>query len=128
MEQHVKILAVLNIVIGGLGVLAAIIVLLIFGGAAAAALFGNHGSSDAAIGASLVAIIGACVALFLLILSLPSVIAGMGLLKFRPWARLLTLVLSALHLLNIPIGTALGIYGFWVLLRPETEQLFARAA
>jgi len=30
-------------------------------------------------------------------------------------------------LLSVPIGTALGIYGLWVLLRPETEALFVQA-
>ena len=29
-------------------------------------------------------------------------------------------------LLSVPIGTALGIYGIWVLTRPETEALFAQ--
>jgi hypothetical protein len=31
------------------------------------------------------------------------------------------------HLFSIPFGTALGIYGLWVLLRRETEPLFRRA-
>ena len=34
------------------------------------------------------------------------------------------IVLSALHLVNIPIGTILGIYGLWVLLSKETDLLF----
>jgi len=45
-------------------------------------------------------------------------------LHFRPWSRLLALIMSGLELVSIPFGTALGIYGFWVLLKPETEQLF----
>ena len=36
------------------------------------------------------------------------------------------MVLSAIHLINIPFGTALGVYGLWALTNPETEQLFAR--
>jgi hypothetical protein len=36
--------------------------------------------------------------------------------------------MSALELFSIPFGTALGIYGFWVLLKPETEQLFNQPA
>jgi hypothetical protein len=35
-------------------------------------------------------------------------------------------VLSALHILNIPIGTAVGIYGLWALTQRETEALFNR--
>jgi hypothetical protein len=36
----------------------------------------------------------------------------------------LTIILSALDLPGVPIGTALGVYGLWVLLKPETERLF----
>ncbi|MBI3696140.1 MAG: hypothetical protein HY238_15045, partial [Acidobacteria bacterium] len=57
---------------------------------------------------------------------LPSLIAGIGLLKLRPWARILTIVLSAIDLIHVPFGTALGLYGLWALLSKEGEQLFAR--
>ena len=64
--------------------------------------------------------------LFILVLicAVPGIVAGIGLLKFRPWARILTIVLSALNLFNVPIGTAVGVYGLWTLLNSETEQLF----
>jgi hypothetical protein len=58
------------------------------------------------------------------LLSLPGLIAGVGLLNLRPWARTLAIVLSALNLLHVPFGTALGIYGLWVLLQEETERIF----
>lgn len=64
--------------------------------------------------------------IIILLLSVSGIIAGVGLLKFYP--RILTIVLSALNLLNIPIGTALGVYGLWVLLSPQAEPLFARGA
>ena len=35
------------------------------------------------------------------------------------------IVISVLDLLNIPFGTALGIYGLWVLTKPETEALLS---
>jgi len=38
----------------------------------------------------------------------------------------LAIILSVIHLLSIPFGTALGIYGLWVLLQRETEPLFRR--
>ena len=62
--------------------------------------------------------------LILLALSLPGIIAGIGLLKFRPWSRVLTIVLSALNLMNFPFGTILGIYGLWVMLSDEGSRLF----
>jgi len=58
------------------------------------------------------------------VLALPGIVAGIGLLQFRPWARILTLILSGFDLLHVPFGTLLGVYGFWVLLSRETEQLF----
>jgi hypothetical protein len=124
MEQHVKILAILNIVLGSLGVVGAVIVLLVFGGLSFAGFAANSGTSDGLATGGILGIIGVAVTVLILVLSLPSIIAGVGLLKYRPWARILTIVLSALHLLNIPLGTALGVYGFWVLLSPQTEYLF----
>jgi hypothetical protein len=57
---------------------------------------------------------------------LPSLAGGIGLLQLKSWARILVIVLSALHLFAVPFGTALGIYGLWALLKPETEALFQR--
>ena len=58
--------------------------------------------------------------------------AGWGLLQREPWARMLTMVLSFLALLNFPLGTALGVYSLWVLLparsEREYEQEVARTA
>ena len=50
---------------------------------------------------------------------------GIGLLYFKPWARILGIVLSAIALLGFPWVTLLGIYGLWVLFNKDTERLFA---
>jgi hypothetical protein len=124
-EQHVKILGVLNIVWGAMGALGGLVLLAIFGGAyglAGAAIGHNLGAH---ISLPIIAIIGSVLALLLLILSVPSIIAGIGLLYFKSWARILALVISVLHLFNIPIGTALGIYGLWVLLSQEGQRCFS---
>ena len=125
MRDHVRILAFLNIVLGGLGTIGAVIVLFVFGGIAGIVGAANPGDPEAwHVAMPILGIIGLVISGFVLLLSLPGVIAGFGLLKFRPWARMLAIVLSALNLPGIPIGTALGIYGLWVLLQPETERLF----
>jgi hypothetical protein len=124
MADHVRILAVLNIIFGAIGLFIALIILAIFGGIAG--MIGVAAQQpDAQIAMPLLGIIGAAIFVFVLALSLPGIIAGIGLLKFQPWARILTIVLSALNLLNVPIGTALGVYGLWVLLHQDTERLFA---
>jgi hypothetical protein len=61
--------------------------------------------------------------LFLLI-ALPSIIAGVGLLRYRSWGRALTRVLSFLRLLEVPFGTATAIYSFWVLLSQDGKRYF----
>ena len=123
MEQHVKILGVLHIVFGSLGILLALGMLLLFGGIAGLIGASDY-SSHAHITIPIVGGIGVLVFCVLLALSLPGLIAGIGLLQFRSWARILTIVLSVLDLIHVPLGTALGIYGLWVLLSEGSERLF----
>jgi hypothetical protein len=58
------------------------------------------------------------------LLALPGIIAGYGLLKRRPWARMVAIVLGLLGLVNMPFGTALGIYTLWVLFQPDAAGIF----
>jgi len=127
MDRHIKILGVLNIVWGALSAIAGLTILLIFGGAYAVVGLVTHQSPQAAIALPFIAMVGAAVSLFLLILSVPSIVAGIGLYCFKPWSRLLAIIVSALHLLHIPFGTALGIYGFWVLLSEDSQRYFQKA-
>jgi len=123
MESHVKVLGILHLVFGALGVLAALVLLLLFGGIAG--LIGATASGeDAHLAIPILSGFGSFLFFVILALSLPGLIAGVGLLQFRPWARVLTIILSVFDLVSVPIGTALGIYGLWVLLSQGTEQLF----
>ena len=122
MRDHVRILGILHIVFGALGLLIAVILLGVFGvGAMAIAM---EGDPDAAAAAPIMGGIGLVVCGLVAVFSIPGIAAGFGLLKHRGWARILALVISALNILSVPIGTALGIYGFWVLLQNETEAMF----
>lgn len=123
MASHVRILAWINIVMGGLGVLAAVAT---YAGAAILPqlLIGIAGESGDLPG-GLIQIVATVLIAVILVLSLPSLVLGFGLYYHRPWARVLGLVLSAINLVHIPpVGTVVGIYGFWVLLKPESEALF----
>jgi hypothetical protein len=123
MAQHVKILGILHIVFGALGVFAAIVILMIFGGLSAFVGLSDH-TPEGFPAVPILGAIGAFVFVLILVLSLPGLIIGLGLVQFRPWARMAGIILSALDLLSVPLGTALGVYGFWVLLNRETEQMF----
>jgi len=63
-----------------------------------------------------------------LVLGIPSLVAGIGLLKHKSWARVLAIILGILALASFPIGTAAGIYALWVLTQKETEALLAAAS
>jgi zinc ribbon protein len=53
---------------------------------------------------------------------------GWGLLTRQSWARMMTIVFGAIGLIDIPFGTALGIYTLWVLLPAESEQEYRTMA
>jgi hypothetical protein len=116
MNKHVRLLGILNIVWGSFGLIGAMVTMLIFGSALGIIGMAGHGGPRTPLAMSLVGLVGGILFLLILITSLPSVVAGIGLLRSASWARIFTLVLSGLHLFSIPFGTALGIYGFWVLL------------
>ena len=122
MRDHIRIIAILHIVLGSLTILGALGVLALFGGLAT--LIGASGGRDALPAVPIVGAIGAIVCMVLIVIGVPGLVAGIGLLKFRPWARTLGIIVSALDLIHIPLGTALGVYGLWALLSPEGEMLF----
>lgn len=125
MQDHIKILGILRIVWGALGLLCALVVLAVFGGLAGfIGLVAASDEPDAAFVIPLFGLLGSFLFLLITVLSLPGIIAGCGILKFRPWGRILGIIVSALDLLNFPIGTAIGVYGLWVLFQKETEALF----
>jgi hypothetical protein len=126
MQQHVKVLAVLHIVLGGLGVLGALIVMAIFGGIAAFLGVSEQSNGSLDVASPWVGLLGGLIVIIVLVVSLPGLIAGIGLLSYQPWARILTIVLSALELPAFPLHTALGIYGLWVLLSNDGAALFQR--
>jgi hypothetical protein len=127
-RDHVRILAILNIVLGSIALLIGGCLLLFFGGLGIFASVAGRNDPDAWIAIPALGAVGGIIFVALLVFSAPQIIGGIGLLKGQSWARILMIVLSALGLMSIPVGTALGIYGLWVLLNEETARLFAAPA
>jgi len=116
MKTHVKIVAWLYIVMGLLGILSALVVgALILGG-------GLISGDETAI--QVTTIVAIVLGSLVVLLSIAGVVAGVGLLGFKPWARILAIILSVLNLPGFPIGTLVGIYSLWALLDSETSLLF----
>ena len=116
MEKHVNIIAALQI---GLSLLRLIVVAIVFAVLHFVADFADD--PDAELVLSIVANI---VMVVCLVLSLPGILAGIGLFRKKEWARILTLIISVLEIVNIPLGTAVGVYSIWALSQNETVELF----
>jgi hypothetical protein len=125
MDTHVKVLGVLHIVLGAFGLVGALILMIIFGGAAG--IVGASGDPDAELALPIIGLTGLALVIVIGALSLPGIIVGIGLLKFRSWARIFGIVLSIFDLIWIPFGTVVGVYGLWVLFSRDTERLFDRS-
>jgi len=118
MEKHVTLVAALNIGMAALGVVAAIIIFV--------AVTGGGLLSGDPEAMAITSLVGSLVAGFLIILSAPAIIGGIGMLKHKSWARVLMMIVAALNLPGIPLGTALGVYTLWVLLQDDTARLFSK--
>jgi hypothetical protein len=119
MEKHVNVVAALQIGLGIFGVIAGIIALVVLN------LIGEiAGDKDTGF---ILSLIGNIAGIVMFVLSIPGIVAGVGLLRHREWARILVLILSAINLLNFPLGTAIGIYSIWALAQEETVAIFKTA-
>jgi hypothetical protein len=107
MRKHVKILGWLNIV-------AAVFYLLI-GGAGLAFMTSMGLMSGEVGGAAAMTGIGGVFATIMLVIALPSLICGIGLLRnWGGWVIIFAVVLGVFHLPNFPLGTAIALYTFWI--------------
>ncbi len=124
MRGHIQVIAWLNIVLSSLSLLAGGAVWLLFAGVGTAvAASGEPGSLGAL---AFLGGLGTLIAGFLIALSLPGIIIGWGMLRLAPWARIAGIIFAIISILNVPLGTAVGIYTLVVLFNQETITLFER--
>ena len=116
MEKHISLVAVLHIGFSILGLMIGAIAIII--------LVSTGIVSQDSEAFLVLTIVGISLAIFMFITCIPGLIGGIGLLKKKNWARLLLLIISAIDLLNVPLGTALGAYSLWVLVQEKTIEQF----
>lgn len=112
MNKHVKIVGILHIIYGLM--LLGLALTLFFGLGIVGTLAFSQGEQEAA---ALLGVLGTGLSGLFAILSLPNIIGGWALLAGKGWGRILVLVLGFVHLIDIPIGTVLGVYTIWALMR-----------
>ncbi len=116
MQKHVTLLGALFIAYHILGLVVGIAIMVILPAIGCLA----HDAEAMTI----LSVVGVGIGVFLIVLSVPGLVAGIGLLRGKRWSRILALIVGAFDLLDIPFGTALGVYCFWVLLQDDTMQVF----
>ena len=62
------------------------------------------------------------VILCVMLLSLPFLLAGWGLIKRKSWANVMAIIAGVLNLTNLPLGTALAIYTFWAVIQGKLSD------
>ena len=120
MRSHVKLLGMLQLAWGAMGLLLGGSLLLLAAGAAAIARTSPGDPWTAALTASVFVVFAGALGAS----GWANAWSGQALQRHRPPARLATLVLAVLNLFVLPFGTALAIYAFWVLLHNRTRAVF----
>ena len=107
MHKHIRILGWLQIVLGVIDLLL---------GLAAFGLLTTIGAFTGDIFATgVLSAIGGFVGVVMLIMAIPNLICGLGLLRnWGGWVIVLAVALGLINFFKVPYGTAIALYTFWV--------------
>ena len=121
LDTHVRIAAWLHIALGALSACVLGFIGLAIG--AFGAVIGASAQGSDAGTLAWIASFGVVFLLFLMAFPVLEIVGGVLLLKGSTAGRVITLIFSALGLLGFPIGTAIGIYSLWALLREAPRSV-----
>ena len=125
LTRHIDLLGLLYVLAGGLSALVAGALIALGLGALSIVL--GPSSETSRVAAAVTAGIFLVLAFIVLVWAGVSAMAGRGLRRRRPWARLTALALAVVNLFVLPFGTALGVYALWVLVHNEARHEFQPA-
>ena len=129
MEKHIQLVGILNIVYRSfLLVIAGFLCLLTAWITHAIQMEIYHNSDVPLEVINIIPLIICSIAAIMFIVSVVGILGGIGVLKRKEWGRIITLIVSILNLIHIPIGTALGAYSLWVLMNDESIKMFNPSA
>lgn len=121
-EEHNKYLGWAHLAHGGLYALIFLLTV-----AMIAASFAFSGGMNDPLTVGMLAFSGVLMLCVMGIYSVPSLVAGYGLLKRKSWARKWGIVAGVMAALQFPLGTALCVYSLWFLLGERGKKLYAGA-
>ncbi len=118
MKKHVTLVAAIQIGFSILGLIGAMILFFALG-------FARSQVTEDETARKVLGILIGTLPVVIGVMSAAGLTGGIGLFSYKPWARHLVIVVAALGCLNIPFGTAKGIYALWVLLQNDAIKLFS---
>jgi hypothetical protein len=125
-EENNKTLGILHLVYGGLHALLVFVFMFIliplFIGIGSS---GRHGDAQ---GALFMTVFFSIFAFFGLVFTIPSLVAGYGLLKRKSWAKVWSIIAGGVAGMSFPLGTALCVYTFWFLFSGGGKELYDDSA
>ena len=119
LQMHISILGWIQIVSSA--------IFLVMGGFVFVLLSGIGFASGDPTATAILSVVGSSVGVLMMVLALPNLLAGYGLLTGKSWGRILAIVVGVLGLFNFPIGTLIGVYTLWVLLQEDASVYFLSA-
>jgi hypothetical protein len=128
MTRHIDLLAVFYQMWGALALVAGAAVLVLAAGALAIVTSAERAALGPDVAASVTVVFFFLFAVGALAWGGIHLWTGFSLRAHKAWARLVGLALAVLNLFFLPVGTALAVYTFWVLLSNETRKLFEPGA
>jgi len=118
-EQHNKYLATSHLVYGGLFLLLAVVMLMFFTAMMGMASGGRNGPPF-----FLFLFVWLFMGVIYGAMTVPSLIAGYGLLKRKKWAKTASIIAGVLAAMSFPVGTAVCVYTFWFLFSEPGKVLY----
>ncbi len=116
LETHITLVGWLQIVYSVMWLLA--------GGFLAALILGVGTATRDPVAYRIMAVTASALGGLLCVLSLPGLVAGIGLLRRASWSRIMALVLAVFQLVAFPIGTVLAGYTVYVLSQHAAPEVF----
>lgn len=124
-QDHNKVIGIMHLIWGGFNALVAFFIVPFV----IAIIFGMSQDPHTPPGAkAFFGIFGLFMAAFMMLFTLPSLIAGYALLKRKSWAKVAGIIAAGLTAMSMPFGTALTVYTLWFLCGPEGDKLYRKGA
>lgn len=124
-QDHNKVIGIMHLIWGGFNALIAVFIVpflvAIFWGISQ----DPHAPPEAK---AFFGFFGFIMAAFMILFSLPPLLAGYAMLRRKSWAKIAGIIAAGLTAMSMPFGTALTVYTIWFLCGGQGDYLYGKKA